>query len=108
MRPVLKQPALAPEQRVEIVHVIGAQAAPEHELMAARDDRDRIELQAAEVAHHVEVAAGIRGGWWWSGQALARDRQAAGKGGGQRAHGSRQITTSWGWNRTNVLPELPV
>ena len=43
--------ALVPQQPVELGRVVVAEPAPEHEQMARRDDRGRVELQRAKPPH---------------------------------------------------------
>ena len=54
MRPVLGEQPVRIMQRPEQRRVVGSQPAPEHRLMGARDDADRIELNAAERANHLQ------------------------------------------------------
>ena len=46
VRPVLEQAPLAPEQRLQVGGVVGAEAAPQDQLVAAGDHADRVELEA--------------------------------------------------------------
>src|SRR5436309_918324 len=48
--------ALSPEQPIELRHVVGAEAAPEDELLRRGDGCDRVDLQEAKTAHGVEDA----------------------------------------------------
>src|SRR3990172_9455074 len=80
--PVLEEPALLPEELIQVRRVVRAKAAEQHQLMAARDDADRVELQTAQVAHDFYHAIGIRL-WERPGQALLSDGQAAGERGGK-------------------------
>ncbi len=77
MRPVFKELTLAPEERIEMLRSIRTDAAEEDEAMAARDDIDRVDLEAAEVANDAEdiFRARIR---LCVREALARDGEAAG------------------------------
>ncbi len=58
-------------------HVIRSDAAEDHELVAASDNIDGVDLQAAEIADDGENA--IRG-WlgWGAREALTSDGEAAG------------------------------
>ncbi len=82
VRPVFEKLTVAPEKRVEMFQIVWTDAAKEDELMAARDDVDRVDLQTAEVANDVKNAlwAGIR---LCARQALARDCKTASEGGGE-------------------------
>jgi len=78
--PVLEQPALPPQQRVEVGPVERAQPAPQDEQVAARHHVDRVELQYPQAAQHlpqpVEPRRGLRGSG--TGQVLAPDGQPPG------------------------------
>jgi hypothetical protein len=58
--PVLEEAPLVPEQAFELRWVVPAEAAPEHEQVTPRDDADRVELEAAELADERENAVGAR------------------------------------------------
>src|SRR5690606_15011183 len=60
----------------------------EDERVAARHDADRVELQGAEVARHLEQAV-APGGGARPGEALAGDGEAAGGGGRDLEGGGR-------------------
>src|SRR5439155_24017948 len=71
-RPVLEERPLGQEP-VELAHFVGAEPAPEHELLGARDRIRRVDLQAAEPFDRVQDRARAR-----RGELLAHDRQAPG------------------------------
>ena len=50
--------ALLPEQAVDLRRVVGAEAAPEDELLRRCDGRDRVDLEKADSADRVEDRAG--------------------------------------------------
>ena len=56
-RVVLDEPALLPQQPVELGRVEVAEAAPEDEVLRRRDGCDRVELEEAEPADGVEHPA---------------------------------------------------
>jgi hypothetical protein len=85
VRPVLEQAPLPPQQPLQVGRVELAKAAPQHQLVAAGDHADRVQLQAAEVAGHLHdpVGAGRRAR---AAQVLAGDEQPAGQ---RRVDGAR-------------------
>jgi hypothetical protein len=50
----LDEPALLPQQAVELGRVIWAEPTPEHELLRRRDGRDRIDLEEAQLPDGVQ------------------------------------------------------
>ena len=57
VRVPLEEPALDPEQPLQLGAVVRAETAPEHELLRRRDGRDRIDLEEAEPPDGVEDRA---------------------------------------------------
>src|SRR5438270_11807664 len=53
----LEELPLLPEQPVELGGLVGAEAAPEDEMLRPSDGRDRVELEEPEPAHRLEHAA---------------------------------------------------
>src|SRR5580765_1605162 len=47
----LEELSLLPEQPVEVGAIVGSEPAPEDEVLGRRDGRDRVDLEAAEVAN---------------------------------------------------------
>ena len=74
MGPVLEQPTLPPQKRVQVVPVETAKPAPQHEQVAARHDVDGIELQDPQPAQHLPHPIDARGRRR-PGQVLAPDGQ---------------------------------
>src|SRR5207248_10711784 len=74
MRPGLEQPALVPEQRLQVFWLVGPNPAEDDELVARRYHAGRVELQEAQILGDIEdaVGGGLAGR---AGQTLARDRQ---------------------------------
>jgi len=60
VRPILEQAAVFPQQRIDVGQVVLAQAAPQHELMAARDVIGKItgvvDTPEKFEAHRLEMA----------------------------------------------------
>ncbi len=82
MRPVFEKLTVAPEKRVEMFQIVWTDAAKEDELMAARDDVDRVDLQTAEVTNDAENI--FRGRFrLCAREALPRDCKTASEGGGE-------------------------
>jgi hypothetical protein len=50
----VEQGAVFPQQRVQVASVERADTAPQDEVLRGRDDRDRVDLHAAEVLDEVE------------------------------------------------------
>ena len=54
VRPIFKEVTIFLHQPVEIVAIIVAQPAPQHQILGAFDDANRVELQAAQLTDSVE------------------------------------------------------
>ena len=76
VRPVFEHPALRPDHAVERHPVVGAEAAPQHDLVAPRHHGDRVELEAVEVPRHLHEAGGVARRTR-AREALPRDDEAA-------------------------------
>ena len=85
VRPGLEQAALIPEQGLQMLWLIGPDAAEDHELVARRDHVGRVKLQEAKILHDIEDAIGGRFASL-TGQSLARNRQPSRGLGGDSAH----------------------
>jgi hypothetical protein len=62
VRPVLEEPAVVPQQAVDLTRVVRAEAAPQDEPLAPRDDVRRVHLQPAEALDDLEDRARARVG----------------------------------------------
>ena len=94
MRPVLEQHAPAVDQPVEGGAIVGAEPAPERQMVGALDDVDRVELDAAVVLGEAREARAVsrrargRSRCWRSRNSAATARRAARA---VRLHGARGI-----------------
>ena len=77
VRPVFEERPVDPQKPVERGRVERPHAAPEHQQVAPRDGRDRIELQTADRAGDLQQLRRTRAGGTRAGQPLLRDRETA-------------------------------
>ena len=73
-RPVLQEAPLTPQEALQVLGIVRAQPAPQHEQVATRDNVGRIELETAEAACDGHDPFGV-GRWTGPGEELRPDRQ---------------------------------
>src|SRR5207245_330 len=85
VRPGLEQPALVPEERLQVLWLVRPDPAEDDELVARRHHAGRVELQEAQIPGDIEDPVGSRLAGR-TGQTLTRDRQPSRRLGGDSAH----------------------
>src|SRR5690606_1392683 len=78
VRPVFERATLAPEQVVEMFAGKGAEATPQHKLVAARDGADRIKLDTAKLPEDLEDGVGACFAMLWPVKPLGGNGQPPG------------------------------
>ena len=73
-RPVLQEAPLTPQEALQVLGIVRAQPAPQHEQVATRDHVGRIELKTAEAARDGHDPLGV-GRWTRPREELRPDRQ---------------------------------